>query len=152
MQVAVPISEPSRPKVQAATAATAKTQIVLNVEGIEYESSPGVYYEIYLNLPAGTTEPDPQGTHYVGNLALFALKPHHGDAPPEGVRQTYDVTAVVQELTKAGLWKDDNVNVTFFPRGVQLAMSAAATAQAQKKATDAKARFAKVTLSTESAQ
>ena len=149
VQVVLTVAADAGAKVAAAVAAPEKTRLTLSVEGIDYEASPGVYYEIYLNLPAGTTDPDPLGPHYMGNLALFAMKPHHGEAAPGGARQDYDATAVVQALKTAGLWQEARLDVLLFPRNAAPPPNAAEAARAAKRAADAKARFTRVTLSTE---
>lgn len=150
VQVDVPVAPDARAKVAAATQ-PGRTRLVLAVEDIAYDASPGVYYEIYLNLPAGTA-PDPQGAHFAGTLALFALAPHHGEPAAQGVRQDYDVTAVAQALQAAGAWPDDHVAVTFVPRGASEPKTAAAKTRADAAAETANARFGRVTLSTEPAR
>ena len=98
--------------------------ILLNVEGIEVDRTPGVYYEIYVDLPQGE-KPDFSSPSYVGNLAFFALNhPHGGHAghPAEGgekprVFRTYDITRVVRGIQARHQWSND-VKVTLVMRGV----------------------------------
>jgi hypothetical protein len=78
----------------------------LNIEGIEYNPRNVVPYDIYLNLPTGTT-PNPQSPHYAGKLALFAH--------PQGGRYTTDITEVVENLKQSNLLKNGQITVTIVP-------------------------------------
>jgi tyrosinase len=99
-------------------AADGKTYL-LSIEGITYTKQPGVHYEMYLNLPAGSGEPESAGGHYVGNLAFFALRPSGGrHAAHADSKQAFDITEVVQQLRARNLWHDDRLTVTFVPRSL----------------------------------
>jgi hypothetical protein len=114
-------------------AATPQQNVILNVEGVNYERPPGVYYQVYLNLPP-ETQPDPHGPYYVGNLSLFALK--------GGTRQ-FDVTKVVAALKSKGLWKSDQLAVTMIAR-----TSSHKAASAAPAVVPGKPSFARITMST----
>jgi hypothetical protein len=45
---------------------------VLGLDGVQYDESPGVTYEVYLNLPEGQ-EPDYR-SDYVGNVGFFGWR------------------------------------------------------------------------------
>jgi tyrosinase len=105
----------------ALTAAAGGQTYLLSIEGISYSKQPGVHYEVYLNLPAGLREPDPEGIHYVGNLSFFALRPAEGrgsHAAHADVKQTFDITEVVRNLRAKNLWNEDRLSVTFVARGL----------------------------------
>ena len=94
-------------------------RIVLQITDIQYERSPGVYYEVYLDLPPSVSgsSKDP---HFIGNLSFFALKPHH--AMPKasieangGAKRDFDVTKVVSTLRSEQKWNSSEVSVTFVP-------------------------------------
>jgi tyrosinase len=78
--------------------------IVLEIEGAEFEQIPSGHYEIYLDLPEGE-HPHFPSKYYVGNLALFGVKPrgerHEGEGP---IRFTYDITKIVDRLKSDQKW------------------------------------------------
>jgi tyrosinase len=99
----------------------AERGVVLTFEGITYDQNPGIYYEVYLGLPESET-PDPKGPYYVGNLAVFANKPHaahthagHVAAKPE---ISLDATRTIRALRSAGKLPSGALGVTFIPRGL----------------------------------
>ncbi len=142
-------------------AASGAAMVLLAVEGIRFPAEPPVYYETYLNLPAGA-EADYQGVHYAGNLVFAGLGPHlHGDGLPPGVseytdaeaklaeeegecppggRRTFDVTDLVRTLHARGLWDADRLRVTFVMRGLIPVNGAGVTTPGEK------CRFDKVSL------
>lgn len=83
----------------------------LDVEGIEFDQSPGAIYEIYLNLPEGA-EPTHESPHYVGNLVFFGLEHKDGAEP----RLSYPVTKLVDRLRAEGEWTEGDFDVTFVRR------------------------------------
>ena len=115
-------------------ASTPEKSVMLNVESINYERPPGVYYQVYLNLPQGT-QPDPHGPYYVGNLSLFALK--------GGTRQ-FDITKVVGNLKSKGLWKSDSLAVVL----VAQTGNRRVAGEAAPLTIAGKPSFARITLST----
>ena len=104
------VSVPMQPAVagRALTAARdPRRQLVLRIEGIDVTAPPGVIYEVYVGLPAGT-KPDPESPFYVGNLAPFGADMHHGEFV-----QAFRVDNAVERLGANA----KSVDVTFFPRG-----------------------------------
>ncbi|HEX2571401.1 MAG TPA: tyrosinase family protein [Polyangia bacterium] len=89
-------------------------RLLLNLEHIEYDRPPGVYWEIYINLPEHERNPDPQGPHFVGTLALFAMA-HAGGSGH--ALQDIDITDALRKLTQRRPRKLDSMSVTFVPRG-----------------------------------
>ena len=94
-------------------------RVVLQITDIQYERSPGVYYEVYLDLPEGAPR-SPKSPYFIGNLSFFALKPHHGtpNAPATaggGGKLDFDVTKVVSMLESEHKWNSSEVSVTFVP-------------------------------------
>ncbi len=92
-------------------------RLTLRIDGIDYEPPQTDYWEVYVNPPPGNLEyKDPS---YVGSLALFALKPHHGMA--EGGEKpvaAFDLSRVVRRLQEMGRWNDKEMTVRFVRRGV----------------------------------
>jgi hypothetical protein len=66
-------------------------RIVLGLDGVQYDESPGVTYEVYLNLPEGQ-EPDYRSDYYVGNIGFFGMTPHDHEEH-EGVTATPPTSA-----------------------------------------------------------
>lgn len=128
----------------ALTAPAGGQTYLLSIEGIAYTKQPGVHYEIYLNLPAGTGEPDPESVYYVGNLSFFALRPSGGSgshATHADVKQVFDVTEVVRNLRAKNLWNEDRLSVTFVPRGLD-----DPAGRRQKPKVTAKPEFTRIAL------
>src|SRR5262249_22866906 len=89
-----------------------------NVEDIEAEQNPGIAYGVYLNMPSD--DPDADRAHYhIGNVTLFGIEvmndPDMAHSGVPGLRHTFDITHVVDELNKAGHWDPDAITVTFEP-------------------------------------
>jgi tyrosinase len=81
--VRVPLATGVAPEgLRAATKGEEKGELVLSLEGIEFGQAPGVYYEAYINLPAGE-KPDVEGPYHVGPLTFFGLQ-HHQHAGGHG--------------------------------------------------------------------
>ncbi len=110
VRFSVPIKEEVRPKITRFTAGEGVAgTLVLNIEGIEYDEDPGVYHEIYINLPKGKKAPDLHSPHFVGTLATFAL--------PQGGKHMLAITEAARALKGIGRWNEESISVTFVPRG-----------------------------------
>jgi len=100
----------------------APEHVTLHLDDIQYDRSPGHFFEIYVNLPEDITEPNFQSPHYVGNLATFGLKHHHEDPadpahPMPPANQTFDITTTARALKAFGRWSDGgDLTVTLVPR------------------------------------
>lgn len=90
-----------------------KKELVLTVDDIRFDKNPGVYYEVYLNLPKDA-QPDPESIHHIGNLGFFRSK-RHGAA---GHKVAFNITQAVQALQKANAWNERELTVTFVLRGL----------------------------------
>ncbi len=97
-------------------------RVVLQITEIQYQRSPGVYYEVYLDLPTGES-PSPTSPHFVGNLSFFALMPHHTmqNTPVDsgdGGKRDFDVTKTISMLLRERRWNASQLSVTFVPKGL----------------------------------
>lgn len=98
-------------------------RLTLVIDGIKF-GRPGVYYEVYANLPAGSA-PDPKGPNYVGNLAIFGQltdgQPAHvhdgGKSLNTGATLAYDVTRLIERLRSQPGYKGD-MKLDFVPKGL----------------------------------
>lgn len=123
LTVSLPLSADTSNRLRELLARPAGHRIVLEVDDIRYEKPPGIYYEVYLNLPKGA-EPDPRGPNFVGNLAFFALMPHPAHKPGEsaqpqtGGRRDFDITKTVSTLMAKEAWTTAQATVTFVARGL----------------------------------
>jgi hypothetical protein len=120
--------------------------IVLRLEDVTFDKQPGIYYEVYLNLPA-KEEPDVQNGRFVGNLGFFAThaagkKGDHKTTGAAKTSATFDISGVVRELARGKKWDPDQLTVTFVPRGLE-----DSEGRARKVKTEAKVNVGKVTLS-----
>jgi tyrosinase len=122
----VPLKLPAPNKPLFSSVLTARTRperIYLHVEGLQVTQHPGVIYEVYVNLPPGTTDPDPEGPNHVGNLTFFGFKRnqmrmHRGARMAAGTpQQSFDITDVVRGQQDRGAFDPNNISVTFVPRG-----------------------------------
>lgn len=133
-----------------------KATLTLLVEGIRFvpaDVEPMIYYEVYLNLPAGKAA-DYQDVHYAGNLVfaglgLFARQPHHHRVDEDKAKEaryldglrTFDVTDVIRELRSRRQLPPDWLTVTFVMRGLVPARNGTPIATP-----GVKARFERVAL------
>jgi tyrosinase len=117
-RIQVPLTEEASSKMRALVANNAPRQVFLRLDAIQYEKSNGVYYEVYVNPPAGE-KLDVQSPNYVGNLSLFGLKPHamagHAMPAAKDIYVEYDISHLVNTAT-AGNAKD--LTVVLVPRGL----------------------------------
>jgi hypothetical protein len=86
--------------------ASVENNLILQLEDIQYEKSPRIYYEVYIDLPQGE-KPNFHSANYVGSLSFFALKPHsmtgHGQgADTQKIARDYDLSRVARELSARG--------------------------------------------------
>jgi hypothetical protein len=113
--VAVRIAmQDARAQIESAMAPSSKTAIVLTVEGIDFDKTPGVYYEVYVGLPRNEV-PSYKSVYFVGNLAPFQ-PPSVGAAEHASVI-SFDITRTVRALKSFKLWNDSELTITFVPRG-----------------------------------
>jgi hypothetical protein len=92
------------------TASGKGERLGLYLEGLEL-NSPGVYYEVYAEIPEGA-EPQAAGPNYLGTLSLFGPK-GNTDA-----KAAFDITGLVRDLKAKGRW-DGDLQLTFVRRGLE---------------------------------
>ena len=99
-----------------ATLGPSKT-VKLLLDNLTADGQPGVLFDVYLDLPAGTA-PDPDGPNYAGTINFFAVNPPHADHGGQPVAQNFslNVTRMVRELAAAGKLTD-TPSVTIVPQG-----------------------------------
>lgn len=117
-RVQVPLTEEASNRTQALVANNAPREVFLRLDDIRYGKSSGVYYEVYINPPAGE-KLDIQTPGYVGNLSMFALKPHtmagHPPQPARDIYVEYDISHLVREAMAGN---PRNLTVVLVPRGL----------------------------------
>ena len=73
--------------------------------------NPMVYYEVYVDLPAGTA-PAYTSPHYIGNLDFFTS----GRPGDDRISREFDLVMPFVRLSATKLWLSDRLDVTFVPR------------------------------------
>jgi tyrosinase len=95
-----------------------KGEVVLSLEGIEFDQLPGVDYDVYLNLP-DNAEPKPDSPYYVGTLTLFGMAHPKGPQGHGGHKvPRYVKFALPEGLRKALAGQGESLKefkVTFVP-------------------------------------
>lgn len=93
-------------------------QFKLNFEGLRVERPLDFYYEVYLNLPDSTQEPNYTMESYAGNLAFFgAEQTHASHGEKEAVRFSANITGAVNRLKN--LQQQKTVSVTLEPTALE---------------------------------
>lgn len=121
--VSVPLPEPARTRLDAILSSTDRQKVVLALEDIRYATKPGIYYEIYVNLPPGE-EPNFRSSRFVGTLSFFGRAPHtgtnHGAPGPAtvGFMQDYDITNALRAAKAQGSGNPTEVSLTFVMHGL----------------------------------
>jgi len=107
--------------VEARRAARAETasppRVLLNLEDIEGEANPAVGYEVYV---AATPQAEETGArHYLGTISFFGIEHASATGPdvegPHGLRRTFDITNLVNDLRSRDEWSDTALTVSFEP-------------------------------------
>lgn len=115
------------PGIPTATMESAEPErLTLSIEGIKF-GRPGVYYEVYANLPQGA-QPDPKGPNYIGNLAVFGQledgqSAHAGHAGADKSLKSeailaYEITKLIETLRGQQGFKG-NLELQFVPKGLE---------------------------------
>ena len=110
--VQIAMRSEARREIEAALAPPGRTGLLLSIEGMAYDKTPEVYYELYLDLPKDVT-PDYKSVYFVGNLAF--LQPHEGATGRASVAR-FDITHTVRGLRAFKQWNDAQASVTFVMR------------------------------------
>jgi hypothetical protein len=100
----------------------AGNDIVVHLEHISLTREPGVFYEVYANLPEGETGTEYTSPNYVGNLDFFGVATE-GDRTVDHSTMTMNMSArrlsllnVYSHQRSTGEWRDEVVRLTFIPR------------------------------------
>ena len=116
-RVAVPLTDEAAGRMRQLVANNAPHQVHLRFDDIRVDQTSGVYYEIYVNPPAGV-KLDIHAPGYVGNLSLFGLKPHAmagRPAPAQDVFVEYDISRLVGDAVARD---PKGLTVVLVPRGL----------------------------------
>jgi tyrosinase len=112
--VTVPIPAGTRDELRGFSEAKEGNRLALLLQDLVLERDPALYYEIYVNLPGDPAQAVYTSPHYAGNLTFFsATMPggHGGHSRRVNLLRTYAY------LRSRGQWSDEEVRVTFVPRG-----------------------------------
>jgi tyrosinase-like protein/polyphenol oxidase family protein len=89
-------------------------QFKLNFEGLRIEKPLDFFYEVYLNLPDNTQEPNYTMESYAGNLAFFGAEQTHAKhGEKEELKFSVNITGAVNRLKT--LQQQKTVSVTLVP-------------------------------------
>jgi hypothetical protein len=113
--VQVAMTGDTRAQIESVLAPSSKTHLILAIEGIKFDSPPGVHYAIYVNLPKNE-EPNYKSAYFVGNLSFFVES--HAGAAEHPYLARFDITRNVRELKALKLWNDAETSITFVMRGL----------------------------------
>lgn len=122
---------------------------VLVLEDIVYEKIPTGYHEIYLNLPEDITDPDYQSIYYVGSMGFFGLAhdethSHHGGG--HGKTANFEITKLIGNQMREGIWDFNQLNLTFYLKGSVLAPEGANEAVLERIKPDGNIKIGKVLI------
>lgn len=97
-------------------AGDAESELTLELEGVEADRQPDVYWEVYFGLGKGE-KPNPESAHYIGNIALFGHGIRGGDHQHGGGPAKFSFKA--GRAAKNALARDESgdLDLTFVPRG-----------------------------------
>jgi hypothetical protein len=115
--VAVPLAGPATEGLRAAAdpGDDSTKYVYLNVEGLTAEHTPGLGWEVHLNLPADA--PGGGGDRLVGIITLFGFKDTGGEHGIGPLDHTFDITGLVAGLRDRGEWDEIAATVSFLPVG-----------------------------------
>jgi hypothetical protein len=121
----VSLASPAAPAAKAAgpslaASARAGRNFYLRLDGLRAATQPGIAYDVYLDLPEGTT-PGRDSPHYVGSANFFGAVLHgahagHGPAPASKRSYSLVATQTVRKLQEAGRLTE-TPRVTLVPTG-----------------------------------
>jgi hypothetical protein len=90
-----------------------RRQVYLQITGLSASAQPGMFYNIFLALPAGAT-PSTTAPNYVGALAFFDAVGHEGHTMTK--TRMFNVTRQLSELRARGQLTE-NPKITLIPTG-----------------------------------
>jgi len=116
-RIAVPLSDSAAGRIRALIAHNAPHQVYLRLDDICIARMSGVFYQVYINPPAGASF-DSETPGYVGNLIPFGLKPHAMAGNP-ALAQNVFVQYDISHLVGPAIARDPKgLNVVLVPRGL----------------------------------
>jgi tyrosinase len=117
--VRVPVSASGSQDLDAFPGAREGNRLVLELRDVRLEREPELYYEVYVNLATDARQAVYSSPHYAGNLSFFGvpLPGEHALHAAGGHVIRIDLLRVYAYLSSRGLWKNEEVQVTFVPRG-----------------------------------
>lgn len=93
-------------------------QFKLNFEGLKVEKPLDFFYEVYLNLPDSTQEPNYTMESYAGNIAFFAATQMHAQhGEKEELKFSVNISGAVRRLR--ALQQQRTVSVTLVPTALE---------------------------------
>jgi len=118
-----------------------KTDVSLEIEGVEADKQPNVFWEVYVGLPKGAAA-SPESAHYVGNIALFGHGVH--DEHQHGGFKPAEFSFKVDRAVQGALQRDASgkLDLTFVARGAQTKGKSVSAARNEANLTVGKARLA----------
>ena len=92
----------------------------VDLEGVEADRQPSVYYELYAGMPKGET-PSFEGPYYLGNIALFGhgVRGGHGHGEFRPARFSFKMDRAMQAVMKQPGPEPDRITMLFVPRGAE---------------------------------
>ncbi|MCM3872711.1 MAG: tyrosinase family protein [Pyrinomonadaceae bacterium] len=90
----------------------------LNFEGVKVEKPVDFFYEVYLNLPDNTPDPNYTMESYAGNLAFFGMDQTHAKqhGEKEELKLNVNITGAVKRLKDL---RRQTVSITLVPAGLE---------------------------------
>ena len=116
--VSVPIPAETRDALRTFAEGGEGNRLALLLQDLVLQGDPRLYYEVYVNLPGDPAAAAYTNPYYAGNLTLFGLtmpSGHEGHAA--GHAQRLNLLRTYAYLRSRDQWSDDQVQVTFVPRG-----------------------------------
>ncbi|MGC1550075.1 MAG: tyrosinase family protein [Rhodanobacter sp.] len=116
-RVQVPLTKDASDRMRTLVSNNEPRKVFLRFDDIRYDKSSGVYYEVYINPPAGKNL-DIHTPGYIGNLALFALKPHAMGGHPAATRDIYIDYDISHLMHGVMAGNPQDITVVLVPRGL----------------------------------
>lgn len=122
--VTIDLTEKANEEIKTAVATGVDGALMLTIDDIEHKREPGIYFEVYLNLPENL-EPHYQDIYFVGIFSFVGLRPHvwpkhlAGDEQPVAGDRTFPLGDIVQTLIDRKAWDGKKATVTCVLRGLK---------------------------------
>src|SRR5262249_26510799 len=113
----ITVSIPVQGDSWAIQAAGDRGQLALDLQDVEFNGPPEIYYDIYLDLPAEVKNPGSNSVNLIGRLTPLAER-RVDPGSASGARISYSIADVVHALTISRAWNPDVMTITFVPRSL----------------------------------